>query len=560
MSVVVCPDWPVVAAGYDDDVPVAVIGARAAPQSGGLSHNAVVACSEAAREAGVKPGLRRRQAESRCPRLVVIDNDPGRDARAFEPVVAAIESFTPRVEVFRPGVCAFATRGPSRYFGGDDLLAVKVAEKVDRVLTQTASCRVGIADGRFAAELAAVHGVRVRRGASAGFLAPLPVDTLDEPDLVHLLRRLGIRTLGDLAALSAAAVLARFGPAGRRAHRRARGLDDVPLSARIPPVDFSVSAELDPPVVQLETAAFAAKSLADQLADRLAGQGLALTGVRIEAETEHGEHLARLWHHDRGLTAAALAQRVRWQLDGWFGSTASNLAPTGGLILLRLVPEKVGPDRGHQAGFWGSGGAGDERAARALARVQAALGHEAVVTGVVQGGRGPAEQIRLVPWGDPRPADDAEAPRARAAPQSGAPRARAAPQSGAPRARAAPQSGAPRARAAPQSGAPWPGAVPPPAPATIHFPPVEAEVVDASGRQVMVTGRGQPTAEPSRLRVGGGSWVGIDGWAGPWPVDERWWDRASHRRRARWQVATASGAAHLLTVEGGRWWVDATYD
>ena len=37
----------------------------------------------------------------------------------------------------------------------------------------------------------------------------------------------------------------------------------------------------------------------------------------------------------------------------------------------------------------------------------------------------------------------------------------------------------------------------------------------------------------------------IIGWAGPWPLDERWWDEHRHRRMARFQVVTADGAAHL---------------
>jgi protein ImuB len=49
-------------------------------------------------------------------------------------------------------------------------------------------------------------------------------------------------------------------------------------------------------------------------------------------------------------------------------------------------------------------------------------------------------------------------------------------------------------------------------------------------------------------------------WAGPWPVEERWWDPAGHRRRARVQVLDDTGTAHLLAVEGGRWWLEATYD
>jgi protein ImuB len=43
-------------------------------------------------------------------------------------------------------------------------------------------------------------------------------------------------------------------------------------------------------------------------------------------------------------------------------------------------------------------------------------------------------------------------------------------------------------------------------------------------------------------------------------VDECWWDPPAHRRRARWQLVTAEGDAHLAAVESGRWVVEATYD
>src|SRR5205085_8331323 len=113
--VVWCPDWPVVAAGFSADEPVVVVHA-----------NRVMACSAAARAEGVRRGLRRREAQGRCPGLTVGEHDPAADARAFEPVVAVVEAFAPGVEIVRPGVCALATRGPSRYFGGDRALAAKI--------------------------------------------------------------------------------------------------------------------------------------------------------------------------------------------------------------------------------------------------------------------------------------------------------------------------------------------------------------------------------------------------------------------------------------------------
>ena len=516
--VVHCPDWPVLATGLSPALPVAVVAA-----------GRVVACSGPAREEGVEGGLRRRQAEARCPSLVVVDADPGRDVRAFEPVVAAVESVAPRVEVTRPGTCSVATRGPSRYFGGDEALAALVARRVDEVLALSGACVVGVADGPFAAEQAARAATIVPPGRSAAFLAPLRVAVLqpavdavaDGRVLVDLWERLGIRTLDDLAALPAAAVVARFGPAGGLAHRLARGLDDRPLGARTPPPDLVVAAELDPPVESVETASFVAKSLADRLFAHLGEQGLAATRVGIEAQTEHGESLARLWRLQTGVDAAALAQRVRWQLEGWLLATGGD-RPTAGITLLRLVPDEVGPDRGRQLGFWGGEGAGAERAARALARVQAVLGHDAVVTAVVAGGRGAAEQARLVPWGDDRPPP-------------------------------APPGG-------PERVPPWPGHLPPPAPATVHPEPPPAHVVDAAGAPLGVTGRGRATAAPARLSVDGGPWADVADWAGPWPCDERWWDPRNHRRRARWQLVTTTGTAHLLAVEAGRWSVEATYD
>jgi protein ImuB len=90
--------------------------------------------------------------------------------------------------------------------------------------------------------------------------------------------------------------------------------------------------------------------------------------------------------------------------------------------------------------------------------------------------------------------------------------------------------------------------------------PVPAELVDDSGRAIGVSGRGTPTASPARLSIDGDRWLAVEGWAGPWLVDERWWDPVAHRRRARVQVVVEGGDAHLLALEAGRWWVEATYD
>jgi protein ImuB len=406
-----------------------------------------------------------------------------------------------------------------------------VATAVDRVLAGLGApaCRVGVADGPFAAERAARHGLVVPAGASAAFLAGFGVSTFGaDSELASLLVRLGVRTLGQLAELPAPAVLARFGPDGAVAHRLARGLDERPVAARTPPPDLAETVELDPPAERMETAAFVAKGLADRLHDRLTEAGLTATLVLVEAEWEDGLRLGRRWRLDGngGRTAAALAERVRWQLDGWMSAALAD-RPSGGLTVLRLVPEEVRSDDGRQLGFWGGDRAAADRVARALARVQGMLGPEAVVVAVPAGGRSPAEQVRLVPWGE-APAGGGNRGGSRGGGPGGGNRGGSGP------------GGGNRGGGGPAP--PWPGRIPPPAPATVHPVPVPAEVADA------------------RLSVAGGPWSPVAAWAGPWPVDERWWDDVAHRRRARWQVVTAEGVAHLLSQQGDRWEVEATYD
>jgi protein ImuB len=87
-----------------------------------------------------------------------------------------------------------------------------------------------------------------------------------------------------------------------------------------------------------------------------------------------------------------------------------------------------------------------------------------------------------------------------------------------------------------------------------------AEVRDSAGQLIAVTARGQMTAAPVTLSIAGGPQARIAAWAGPWPAEERWWDPQAARRRARFQLCLAGGLAHVVVLESGQWWVEATYD
>ncbi|MQS11595.1 DNA polymerase Y family protein [Streptomyces kaniharaensis] len=536
--VVWCPDWPVVAVTGDD--PVAVT-------EGGR----ILACSAGARAAGVRQGQRLKLAQRLCPALELRDRDPEAETRRFEPVVAAVAAFTPRVEVIRPGLCAIAVKGPGRYFGGEEALASKVRTAVAAALAQepvpdavpgeaavpavpavpgeaampavpaeatVPHAQVGVADGLFAAVLAARAGVLVPAGRTAEFLAPYPVSTLGDEALAELLGQLGLPTVGAFAALPPEAVADRFGPAGTLAHRLARGLQPRPLVPRAEGPDLAVEQRFDPPEPLAEPLVFVARTLAERLHQRLAGAGLTCQRVAVEVACADGRAASRLWRHEGRLSATALAERVRWQLQAWQGAgtfTVTHEGPDAGFTLLRLAPDGLSPDEGRQLALWGQAVA-DDRVERAVARVQAVLGLAGLRRIEPAGGRGPAEQAVRVPWGEPY---EAAAP----------------------------------------ADAPWPGRLRDVWPAVVLRDPAPVRVLDEAGQPVTVNGRAGVSARPALVVVRGRE-ERVDGWTGPWPAVEYWWDQSLARRRARFQVVVGGDRALLLTVEGGAWYLEAGYD
>jgi protein ImuB len=461
----------------------------------------------------------------------VLGRDEAAEARVFEPVVSALESLAPGVEITRPGLAAIGVRGPTRYFGGETGVLHALSRGVAGIpALGGADLLIGIADGAFAAEQAARRGVIVDPGGSPAFLRDLPIETLDPSGtapLVDLLRRLGIRTLGAFAALPPRDVLSRFGADGAWAHRQAGGADERPVSGRRPPVEFAVTLDLEPPVDRVDTVTFSARGIAEQFVLDLAAHGLACTCLELQALSENGEETVRRWRHAGVLSTVDVLDRVRWQLEGWLsgaprgaGDPHMSQRPTGGVTRLRLVPLEVVPTGAHQQALWGSSGAEDDRAARALARVQTLLGHGSVLTPVLDGGRDPGQRTRLVPWGDePTPLRSPEQP--------------------------------------------WPGQLPAPAPSVLLDPPRPAQLLDAARRPVLVTDRGAMPAPPALFSMDGADVAAVASWAGPWPVDERWWSPDSARRVVRCQIVDVRGRAYLVTgtmTDAPRWQVEAIYD
>ena len=441
----------------------------------------------------------------------------------------------------RPGLALSGAKGPSAWAGGEDVLAAALVEAVAQ--EADVECQVGIADSLSGAVLAARQGLIVEPGRTPDFLAPWPLDSLlaclplrrlrrDARPLLETFARLGLRTLADLAALPGKDVTARFGPLGERLHHLAAGTHHEAPAMTRPAQDIAVTSTLDPPVERTDTAAFAARHLAETLAARLLSEGLAVGRLAIEARCADGAELVRTWMLETTPTTMELTDRVRWQLEGWL-SGRSGRPPSSGLIHLSLTALELSPAAAAQAGLWQAPGQQAEaRARRAAERVESLIGAGTVQVPRIVPGRDPRSRVRMVPWGEGECADE---------------------------------SGG-------DGSAPWSGALPEPSPSVVLPRPLPARLTDVQGRELGVDIHGQLDGVPGFLSIGDGvansavdnagdGEVGMESvllWAGPWPVDEGWWTPQGASRRAYLQVVTDTGPPRLLVRSGG-WWLDAVY-
>ncbi|MFD1528749.1 hypothetical protein [Pseudonocardia aurantiaca] len=123
---------------------------------------------------------------------------------------------------------------------------------------------------------------------------------------------------------------------------------------------------------------------------------------------------------------------------------------------------------------------------------------------------------------------------------------------------AVPRSSSGRA-AVPDAPPSWPGRAPAPSPAVVPPQPLPAELIDAAGRPVRLTAPDLLSAPPVHVVVDGGEPQPVVGWAGVWPVRQRWW-APDGIDAGRLQVDVSGGPPLLLLAREGRWWVTGVYD
>ena len=379
----------------------------------------LAAVSPAAAAIGLEPGMALTQARASVPDLDVRDADPEGDRADLERLAIALaRRWCPVVAISDADGLFLEVTGVAHLHGGEDAMARRIVRLLARL---GVTARVAVADTTGAAWAAARHlsppqallgegdhehsangggaltardtacrpappprptgavplpkqawgGLVLPPGHTLAPLLPLPVTALRlSPDAVELTRRLGIDTVGELAALPRGPLVRRFGRAVAERLDQASGAVAEPLDPVIPPEPIAVARRFAEPIATAEAIGHWLAGLVGELADALAEAGLGaraivLACLKVDNTTQAIRvGLARPTRDPRHLLRL-LARRIEEVEPGWgidalelhvrradplgaetlgaalAGDDAPDLAPLVDALANRIGPQKL---------------------------------------------------------------------------------------------------------------------------------------------------------------------------------------------------------------------------
>lgn len=464
-----------------------------------LERGRVVECSATAAALGARPGMTLVQAQAAARDARVVIDDPRRDSEVWQAMLDALDAASPLVDDAGLG-CAYLEMHGIEGGSAGWLAAVRGA-----LAGFDLPLRLGLAGNPFTARAAALigDGTCIEPGTAAAFLAPLPIDTLElDAGAAERLAILGIRTLGELAALPHGPFVRRFGTDGAIWHDRARGIDPRPLRPRARTLRIDRTLYGEGTATSEEQVLFALRTLVGRVVDDLEVAGKRCGALVLSLECDDGDV-----HEIATRVAAPTAQPttlfelLRARLEG-----VVLRSPVAGLRLAAAQLETGGI----QMALFAAGDPDPDALGIALARLEAALGEHRTWRARVVDGPRVERRFAFEPF----------------------------------------TLDAPGSRTWPRSGVAAISALPGTATMQLHLIDEPAPI------DVLLRG-GMP-------RFIGSPPQAILDVAGPWRVDESWWTTATGGGtpliRDEYDVLLDDGALVRIAREGDVWSVRGRYD
>lgn len=314
----------------------------------------VFGVSVEAADSGVRAGMPVRMAEVRCPEARLVEADMARCREEMETLLGVLELTGPAVEPHGWGAAYVDLDNLARSRTEAITLCRQVGGMVRKELGEVLQPALGWDSTKFTAQAAGRHTLpghlrAVPAVQERGFLRPLSVSLLPlAEEVLQRLCFLGLRTLGQYAALPSAAVWQQFGRVGAFAHRCARGEDDRPVVPRWQATRLTARIEWEDPLLEQEPLLAALRQQVSPLLAGLRGNLQACGQVRLTAYFEGGD--AREGERTF-LLPVADESRVMSALEALLDSLAppSGLDPPHGIVALAVefgqiqdaVPEQL---------------------------------------------------------------------------------------------------------------------------------------------------------------------------------------------------------------------------
>lgn len=250
--------------------------------------------TEAARRAGIAPGLTPTQAMARCGEVLIRNRSPEQETVARNSLLQCAYGFSPYLEATEPGLCTLDLRGlniisqatPARWRNWSEKLQCSVAG-----LGLSVSVGIG-ATPQIAQQAARWGNGREVVDDPKTFIATLPLEALNpSTDARSILQRWGIRNVGELLALGQDALCARLGLEALALFAAASCTTIRPLHLICPAESFEESFQFDPEIDTLEPLLFLLRRFVDQLTQRLEPRGFVAETLVLQLVLESGQKL-----------------------------------------------------------------------------------------------------------------------------------------------------------------------------------------------------------------------------------------------------------------------------
>jgi DNA polymerase IV len=335
----------------------------------------VSAASYEARRFGVHSAMPIGRAARLCPDAAFLPVDMDKYAAVSRQVMAILADFTPLLEPVSIDEAFLDVTGTEGLHGDGAAVARTIKSRVAFALRLTAS--VGVAANKFVAKVASdlrkPDGlVVVAPGTEADFLAPLPVSRLWGVGRVTAagLEAMGLSTIGQLAAVPAAYLEARFGPSGRSLQDLAFGRDDHLVEPFAPPKSMGAEETFGHDHRDVERLTATLRGQAERVARELRAEGYAGRCVTLKLRFADFSTLTRRHSDDPTQDGLVIYRRARALLE--------RIPLRQPVRLIGLAVSSLGPPAAGQLPLLEADTARRERLARAMDQVTRRFGEESL--------------------------------------------------------------------------------------------------------------------------------------------------------------------------------------